>query len=108
MIRPLAVALQVLYAWIMTFACMGLFRTFFVGGNKSIRYMSDASYWLYVVHLPLVMGAQWAVRAWPLWPIVKFTLICFLVTGFLLLTYQTIVRYAWLGKLLNGPRARPE
>ena len=108
MIRPLAVALQVLYAWIMTFACMGLFRTFFVGENKSIRYMSDASYWLYVVHLPLVMGAQWAVRAWPLWPIVKFTLICFLVTGFLLLTYQTIVRYTWLGKLLNGPRARPE
>ncbi|MBT7422201.1 MAG: acyltransferase family protein, partial [Gemmatimonadetes bacterium] len=108
MTRPFAVALQVLYAWIMAFACMGLFRTFFVGENKSIRYMSDASYWLYVVHLPLVMGAQWAVRTWPLWPIVKFTLICLLVTGFLLLTYQTIVRYSWLGKLLNGPRARPE
>ncbi len=108
MTRPFAVALQVIYAWIMAFACMGLFRTFFVGENKSIRYMSDASYWLYVVHLPLVMGAQWAVRAWPLWPIVKFTLICLLVTGFLLLTYQTIVRYSWLGKLLNGPRARPE
>jgi surface polysaccharide O-acyltransferase-like enzyme len=108
MTRPFAVALQVIYAWIMAFACMGLFRTFFVGENKSIRYMSDASYWLYVVHLPLVMGAQWAVRAWPLWPIVKFTLICLLVTGLLLLTYQTIVRYSWLGKLLNGPRARPE
>ena len=108
MLRPAAIALQVLYAWMMTFACMGLFRQFFVDENHNIRYLSDASYWLYVAHLPLVMGAQWIIRGWDLWPVLKFALICSIVTGFLLLTYQTIVRYTWLGKMLNGPRTRPE
>jgi len=40
--------------------------------------------------------------------VVKFTLICGVVTTFLLLTYQTLVRYRWLGRFLNGPRKRPE
>ena len=106
MARIAAVALQVIYAWMMTFACMGLFRKFCNRENKTIRYLADSSYWLYVAHVPLVIGTQFAVRDWPLSPAVKYFLVCLAVTGLLLLLYQFLVRYTWLGRLLNGPRVR--
>lgn len=105
--RLIKIALEGAYAWIMIFAFMGLFRKFFSGENNAIRYLSDSSYWLYLAHLPLVTGAQWLVWDWPLFAAVKFALICLVVTGILLWLYQTVVRYTWVGKLLNGPRVRP-
>ena len=107
MARVAAVALQATYAWMMTFACMGLFRKLCARENKTIRYLSDSSYWLYATHVPLVIGAQLAVRDWSLSPAAKYFLVVLAVTGLLLLIYQFLVRYTWLGKLLNGPRVRP-
>ena len=92
----------------MTFGFIGLFRKLCSRENKTIRYLSDSSYWLYVAHVPLIIGAQFAVRDWPLSPAVKYSFLVFLaVTGLLLLIYQFLVRYTWLGRLLNGPRVRP-
>ena len=105
--RPLTVALQAIYPWMMSFAFMGLFRTLFTRESSTIQYLSDSSYWLYLAHVPLIIGLQWLMRDWPLFAAVKFALICLVVTGFLLWLYRTIVRYTWVGKLLNGPRVRP-
>ena len=99
---------QALYPWVMTFGLMGLFIWLFRRESQAMRYVSDSSYWLYLAHLPLIIVAQYMVRQWPLPAGIKFTLICLSVTAFLLLTYQILVRYGWLGTLLNGPRQRPE
>jgi len=106
--RSAAVMLQALYAWLMTFGCMGLFRSILTRENRTIRYLSDSSYWLYLAHLPLTIVAQVFIRDWPLPAFMKFTLLCVVITGSLLVIYQTLVRYTWLGTLLNGPRRRPE
>ena len=107
MARTAAVALQVIYAWMMTFGFIGLFRKLCTRANKTIRYASDSSYWLYVTHVPLIIGAQLAVRDWPLSSGVKYFLVLLAVTGLLLLIYRFLVRYTWLGRLLNGPSVRP-
>ena len=107
MARSAAVALQVIYAWMMTFGFIGLFRKLCTRENNTIRYLSDSSYWLYMAHVPLVIGAQLAVRDWPLASGIKYFLVFLSITGLLLLIYQFLVRYTWLGKLLNGPRVRP-
>ncbi len=105
--RAAAVALQAVYPWTMAFACIGLVRKLCARENSTIRYVSDSSYWLYVTHLPLIIGAQLAVRDWPLPSALKFALVIAAVTGLLLLAYRFLVRYTWLGRLLNGPRVRP-
>lgn len=99
---------QTIYAWAMTFGLIGLFRVLLKRENRTMRYLSDSSYWMYLAHVPLIIAAQAVVRDWPLPALIKFLLVCLVVTGFLLLTYQTLVRYTWLGRLLNGPRTRPK
>jgi peptidoglycan/LPS O-acetylase OafA/YrhL len=104
--RPLTALAQVLYAWVMSFGLMGLLRVALKQENRSIRYLSDASYWLYLAHLPLIIGGQSIVRNWP-WPAIsKFLLISLLATVILLIIYQLFVRYTWIGLMLNGRRRR--
>jgi len=99
--------LQVLFTWGMCFGCMGLFRSLFAKENKAMRYISDSSYWLYIAHLPLVLLGQWLVRSWNVPHLVKFVVLTVLISAFLLWTYEKLVRYSWLGTLLNGKRTRP-
>ena len=104
----ISVAMQAMYAWLMVFSLMGAFRRLMSRESKRWRYISDSSYWLYLVHLPLVIAAQQVVQMWQVPLIVKFSLICIMVTGLLLLSYQFLVRYTFVGTLLNGPRQRPQ
>lgn len=106
--RPASIFLQAIYAWGMSFASMGLFRALLTRENRTIRYLSDSSYWLYLTHLPLVIVGQAIVSHWP-WPaFAKLTLLSVVITAFLLFTYDKMVRYTWLGTLLNGKRVRPD
>lgn len=75
--------------------------------NHTIRYLSDSSYWLYLAHLPLCIAGQAVISHWPLPVWVKLPLLSVMLIAFLLLTYHFLVRYTWLGRLLNGPRKRP-
>ena len=106
--RVLSVFLNAAYPWFITFGLMGLFHRFCPAENATMRYLSDSAYWLYLTHLPLIIAAQLAVKDWPIPALAKFLIIVTIVTSFLLWTYQTLVRYTWLGRFLNGPRARPE
>jgi len=102
--RPLTDLFQVLYAWSMAFGLIGLFRATLRTEKPWIRYLSDASYWLYLTHLPLVMLVQFLICDWKMNSVVKFLFINLVVTGFLLLLYHFMVRSTWIGVLLNGPR----
>ncbi|WP_257388955.1 acyltransferase [Tahibacter caeni] len=70
------------------------------------RYLADASYWIYLLHLPLLMALQVAAAqlAWPWW--IEYPLSLALCLAVLLAAYALFVRDGWLGALLNG-RRRP-
>jgi hypothetical protein len=104
---PVASVLQVLYAWGMCFGLMGVFRVLIPRERRGVRYFSDSSYWIYLVHLPLVIAAQMIVRDWNLGSAVKFLMISVGVTAVLLLSYRTLVRYTPIGTMLNGKKVRP-
>ena len=102
----IASLLQILYAWGMSIGLIGLFRKLFAKERNSVRYLSDASYWMYIAHLPLVISAQWLFRDWEIFSFLKFFLICISVSPILLASYQLFVRYTPIGTLLNGKRKR--
>ena len=107
--HPLTLAstlIETLFAWLTCFGLMGLFRWVAARASFFTRYISDASYWMYLMHLPLVIAAQMLVVDWPIHYHLKFLLICAGVTLVLLATYQFGVRYTIIGKTLNGPRTR--
>jgi ABC-type multidrug transport system ATPase subunit len=94
--------------WCWSLAILGAAARFLSGGHATIRYVSDASYWIYLVHLPVVAALQVAVGTLPLHWTVKFPLI--LIVGFAVLfaSYRYLVRSTFIGQLLNGrkyPRA---
>ena len=98
--------LQAAYAWMMTLGLMGLFRAVLGAGSARVRYLSDASYWLYLMHLPLIIVLQGASQDWALPSAIKLALLIAVTSGVLLLVYEWGVRYTPLGTLLNGRRTR--
>ena len=98
----------ILYApaiWISTFAALGLALRFMSGFSPAWRYLADASYWLYLIHLPIVMALQVALsqRDWP--GLLKFLIILLVAIPPMLASYHLLVRFTFIGVVLNGRRA---
>ena len=102
--RPLYAATYAFAAWTWTFAFIGMALRFLSGFSAWRRYLADASYWLYIVHLPLVILLQGVVAKYP-WPAeLKYLLILAVAFPLMLGSYHVMVRYTWLGAILNGRR----
>ena len=93
-----------LAAWSWTFALIGLTLRYLSGFNATRRYLADASYWIYLVHLPLVMALQVVASRldWP-WP-VELGLLLAAAFAIMLASYHLLVRYSFIGAVLNGRR----
>ena len=50
-----------------------------------VRYQSDASYWPYLMHLPMIIAVQGVAQDWPLPSFVKLVLLIAATFGVLLL-----------------------
>jgi peptidoglycan/LPS O-acetylase OafA/YrhL len=91
-------------SWCWTFALTGAALRFLADERPTIRYLADASYWLYLLHLPLVFALQALAMHWPLHWSVKFPLVVVAATAILLVSYHGLVRFTVIGAVLNGRR----
>jgi ABC-type multidrug transport system ATPase subunit len=101
--------LRLLYAacyttsiWFWTFGLVGAAIRFCSDPSPVRRYLADASYWLYLAHLPIVFGLQAALMKVPLHWTIKFPLILAITLAVLLVSYHYLVRPTFIGALLNG------
>lgn len=97
--------LQAGVAWGMTFTLLDLFTAHFSKPIAAVRSLADASLWMYIAHLPLVIALQLWMVDWKLWPIVKCGLVCSITFSSLLLINHFLIRRTWVGLLLNGKKA---
>jgi peptidoglycan/LPS O-acetylase OafA/YrhL len=103
----LALVVAVAYplaTWAWTFGLMGLALRFLSTERAWVRYVADSSYWIYLIHLPLIMVAQVLVLPLQLPALAKFALVLIVAFPIMPLSYHLMVRYTFLGALLNGRR----
>ncbi len=87
-----------------TYGVLGLFLRFATRQGKILKFVADASYWIYLIHLPLVFFllisfSQLGIGSPPT------ILLTTLMTIFIgLLSYKLLVRHTLISKLLNGKR----
>jgi hypothetical protein len=94
-----------LYAWLACIALLGLFERCIHRERPSLRYLSDAAYWLYLAHLPVVLAGQILMRDVDIPAMMKFSVVLVGSTALVLVAYEFFVRYSWVGRLLNGARS---
>lgn len=92
--------------WTLVWFTIGVFRRCFAQPNTAVRYVADSSYWMYLIHLPIVIWLQVAMAEVELPWSVKLGIISIATIGIALLTYDLFVRSTAIGQILNG-RRRP-
>ncbi|WP_241479998.1 acyltransferase family protein [Kordia jejudonensis] len=98
----LLISFNSLTVWLFIFGITGLFIRYGSNYSKRMRYISDASYWVYLIHLPLTALFPILLRNIPIGGIPKF-LIVTTATGIVcFVTYHFCVRNTFIGKFLNG------
>lgn len=74
--------------------------------NRILRYLSDASYWVYIVHLPLLFAIQYWLLDVEATLSVKLAVSVLGVCAIAFASYQLLVRSTLVGRLLNGKRTQ--
>ncbi len=90
--------------WSLTFLMIGILRKLFSRPNGFVRYIADSSYWMYLLHLPVVVWLQVAVAELPLHWSLKLAFISSITIGLSLFTYDLVVRSTFIGWILHGRR----
>ena len=89
-----------------TFGLIGLFQQAFSTHSTTIRWVADSSYWVYIMHLPVVLVIGTLMFGLP-WPAdIKFIIACVATGAIGFATYWAFIRYTFIGTMLNGKRIR--
>lgn len=93
-----------LMMWSLVALSIGVCERLFTRSDALLRYVADSSYWLYLIHLPIVVWLQVAFAELPLHWLIKLTSISVITLLISIVLYDLFVRSTWLGAILNGKR----
>ena len=88
----------------LTYSLFGLFLRYMNNPSPLWRYMADASFWMYIVHVPIVMLLPVLLIGVPLPGIARLATVVVASIGLMLLAYRYFVRSTVIGMQLNGRR----
>ena len=103
---PLTLAIRLasaLFTWLFVFQLVGAAMLLFNRPNNAVRYLADAAYWCYLVHLPLVLFLQQEQAA--LLPgYLRFPLVLGIVVAISLGSYHVVLRRNPLRGMLSNQK----
>jgi hypothetical protein len=86
------------------FAFVGAAVRFLATPHPVTRYLADASYWIYLMHLSTLIFFVTLLRPFDLHWSIKLLISVGGSMPILLVTYHYLVRFTWIGAILNGRR----
>ena len=98
------VILKISSAVLLSFSFIGLAEQKFSNLNPIVRFISDSSYWVYLIHLPLVAFITFFMFKITIFAELKFLIAIILTSAICLVTYKYFVRSTIIGILLNGKK----
>lgn len=100
-VSALCLGMAKLYSALLVIA---LYQRFLQRESAAARYLSNSSYWLYLMHFPLAIALPPLLQDWAVAPTLKFGLVLGVTALAGLASYEWLVRDTALGQLLNGKR----
>jgi len=97
-----------LTSWLWSVGLLGLFLNHMDRQNAVLRYISDSSYWVFLVHMLGTIGFGVLLYTAPLGAGAKIAINILATTAVCLASYHLFVRNTWIGILLNGKRRPPQ
>ncbi len=92
---------------LLTLSALLVGQRFLARSNAWLKFCADSSYWVYLIHLPIVLFLQTLLIPIAMPVFVKLVLVILVTWLFCLATYVVFVRYTPIGWMLNGKRSFP-
>ena len=92
------------FTWALIYLFIGGALRFFDRDSPWIQYVSQSSYWVFLVHMPLVCLAGWWLVQFDLPAVLKFLLVCGFTAAVALVTFHYWVQNTWVSVFLHGRR----
>ena len=102
MALELVMALNAITVWALSFGITGLFIRYGSNHSPVMRYVSDSSYWFYLIHLSLTAIIPGLMAGWNIPALLKFSIVLTISVLICWITYHYFVRTTFIGKFLNG------
>ena len=100
--------LQVTTVWFLLAGFIGVGERILRGKHPVVRYLVDASLWIYLLHFPLTILIPSLFRYWEIPSTIKMVVMIILVILPLLLSYHFLVRRTALGVMMQGGYLKPK
>jgi len=102
----LAIVLHAFCTWAFIWLLVGIALRWFDRPTPWALYASQSAYWVYLLHLPVIVIVGWLLVPVDVSALVKFTIVAGVTTVVCFATYHYWVQDSWLGAFLNGKRFR--
>ncbi len=106
-IRFVEASLTAYLSVLLTISSLLVGQRYLAGKNPFLSFIADSSYWVYLLHLPIVIFLQTVLVPLDLPWWLKFSIVLLGTVIPCMATYVVFVRYTPLGWLLHGKRSFP-
>ena len=90
--------------WALIYWVTGVFLRYLDTPSPWSLYISQSSYWVYLVHMPIVTFCGWYLLPYDLPAIAKFSIDALITTVLCFASYHYLIRRSWVSVLLCGKR----
>ena len=84
------------------FGFIALFLTYFHSYSRRLSYLMEASYWVYIIHLPIIAFIPGLMAGSGIPVFLKFIITLTVTSIICMMTYKYFVRGTFIGMFLNG------